>query len=366
VSPRIALTDRSGVNFEPESYQNTLTAGFGVRWAAGEVLWQGSYFEPLSISLSLDAIGEITGYGGQFRTDGADAGGGEPTTLGRTRNVTPPDPDCYRADGQVLDASRCFPRTLEGAPKRLEYSDLTLTAAHDRLYRIPEAEVDISANTQFLFPTSLRSRNSDLRLRTAVGFGLSRTFFNDRLGLSYGFSFTKNFYRFETRTVADRDDPIEFNGQDISLAENAGENNSLNTSFAITNSFGLSYSFPHDLAAATSYALTDTWTHDLSDGESCMFEFAPGQFENVCDNTAEIGDIDEGRALKVNQVFTAGVSWAAREWLSLALGMTSASPLRKPDSRDLNNPFVHGNRNGYTTVSLGAIVTLDKLYQSAF
>jgi hypothetical protein len=368
LSPTVALTDQSGVNFEPESYQDTLTAGFGVRWAMGKMVAPASFFDPLTATLSMDVTGEITGYGEDFRTNGGEGGGGQPSTLGGTvPEYEPVSSECQRLINEGGDVpSDCYPRDISGAPKRLNYSDLSLTLAHGKLATLP-GEVDLSGNVRAVFPTSLASRNNELYLRTSYGLGLSRAFLHDKLGVSYGVSFAKNFYRYETRTVAATEDPLEFNGARVDGAANDAENVKANTSFSVTNSLGLSYGLPHDLLASTSYALTDNWSYDLSN--ECVIENpTTGLPVDVCQDTNEVsaGAALEGRALKANQVFSLGLRWAARDWVSLALAMTTSSPVRKPDSSDFNNPFFHGDRNGYTSVSLGATFTLDKLYANVF
>lgn len=366
LSPSLAITDNSGVNFEPENYTNTLSAGFGLRWAMGKMVAQGSYLEPLTTSLSMDLVGELTGYGEEFRTDGANPGDpNDPNGFGTVPQYEPPSSECSQimSEGASPPAD-CIPRDISGSSKRLNYSDLALGFGHGKLARIPTVDVDVSGNIRALFPTSLASRNNDVYLRTSYGLALSRSFLSNKLGVNYGLSFAKNFYRYETRTVASSDDPLDFNNLSVDTGTNEAEGVRPNTSYSFTNSLGMSYSFPRGLSATTSYGLTQSFTYDFSDG--CTIELADGSLEDVCENTVQVGDPDEGRTLRVNQTFGLGVGWTAREWLSLSLGLNTSSPLRKNNTTDLNNPFWHGSRNGYTSVALGATVTMDKLYANAF
>lgn len=356
LSPSVSLSNDASVNAEPDNFNDVVSTGVGLNFAVGKLIWPKTYVEPLSAAVDFTVSGEVVGNSSAFRNPNFDQSA-------RPSFEAIPQ-SCYASiqAGQPV-GNECFARQVDdGAQKRLNYSDLKLTLSHGRLAQIPYVGVNVTGRASLSAPTSLQSRNEGLYTALGAGLGLARAVLGDKLSLSYGLSMSKPFRSSDTFIIQDSTDAApEINGTKAQVYS-PDNGKSRFTTFSITNSFTAAYTLPFNLGASVSYSLTDGWKASLDDCTVALEGSSVDQ-ANVCEN--RFGDIDDGKTLAASQLFVASLSWDARSWLSLGVSLTTATPLRKPNSASFYQPFIHTDRNGFSSIGLSASVTLDQLYAAA-
>jgi hypothetical protein len=211
-----------------------------------------------------------------------------------------------------------------------EWSDLTLRFGFPGIYTIPVAEIRISADLPFAFPTSRISRARTTIVAMSPGISLSRRFdVLSGITLRYGLRGTYWWNRYETgqyeRPTIDGcvTDCAQFRAME-----------SLNTTWRIANSFGLDVAFIEQLSLGISFAVV---RDDVGQPPVADVSFVP-----ITPTDARFSN-------------SAGVAltWQAIDALALTLGAETAHPQLRPGPGEYYAPFF----NRYTVTYLDA--TLD-------
>lgn len=362
LSPSVSQGFDFVLNAEPDNANITESTGLGLRWSLGKLFFAKSYVEPLTASLDWNFSAEMTGTSDAYRGTNYDGGGSSASGF---LQFEPVPQRCYDAiqQGETV-GNDCFPRQIDAAAqKRVNYGDMKLGLSHGKLATIPWTAVVVNGKVSMTLPTSLQSRNEQLVTTLGWGGGLSRTFLGDKLSLSYGLSFSKPLRGSDTFVIVDSDDPDpSYNGSDDPQFYSPDYGTSRFTTFSIANSFTASYALPWHLGASLSYTITDGWKESIDNQGQCEVELQGSSTPtaDVCEN--RFAEIDTGNTIKPSQLFLASLSYDPLDWLSLGLSLATDTPVRKPNSSDFYQPFLHTDRNGFSSLGLSAAVTFDRLY----
>lgn len=218
---------------------------------------------------------------------------------------------------------------------QFEWSDLTLRFGFPGFYTIPVAQIRISGDVPFAFPTSRISRARTTVVAMSPGISLSRRFdVLSGLTLRYGLRGTYWWNRYETGQYerptidgCDRDCG-RFRAMEV-----------LNPTWRITNSFGLDIAFIEQLSFGVSFAVV---RDDVGQPPVANISYVP-----VTPTDARFTN-------------SAGVSltWQAVEALSLTLGADSAHPQLRPGPGEYYAPFFNRFTVAYldATLDFGALI----------
>ncbi len=344
----VEVSDESSVNAEPENYNNVLSLGLNVGWAAGKMIFKKGFWAPLSASLGWSLQQEVIGNSDLFRGPGGSA----------DYIAEVPEGYVLAEQGGVLIDPNGVPRRVNGQEKRINYSDVTLGLSHGKLAKLPW-KINMSGNMRFILPVSLSSRNASLITAWTTGLGFRKTFLKeDKLSVGYNLGFTKYFHRYTTPGIHYSGTDAEIYGQVISPAEFIEHGGFRNAEFGFRNGISVGYQINEKLSASTSYSLNTTFSYAI---DQCDVVLSDGTTYDTCASTSRVGDADSGRGRRDSQVFTIGADYQLKDWVGLSLGLTTGSPVRTADGHGIRQPFFSTTRNGFTSIGLSASFAIDQL-----
>jgi hypothetical protein len=358
----LTLSDSSGLNAVGQNYRNELSTYFEPRWAIGDRLFGGS-----------GALGKLT-LSGRFVLTRALSGTGD-DSFGGTVNSGPVAP-CSNvlpsSEGGVIDPTqvrRCNPPS---ADRRIDYSDLWLTAGLPRFATIPRTGLDLSTSLRLILPTSVQSRYATLRFGLTGTGGLSRAFFGDKLRLIYTLGVTKNFHAYSTPGIdagppgpagdvgANPSGGLSGTGISNLYADptRAGQGG-FNVSFSLANSLSAHFDLSQRWSGDVLYLWTDAFTY----GHRCQLDLDGLALDSCATGAAVAGasgtDV-AARGHKRGQVFWVTASYSFRPWLSFSLAWVNWAPREKPDT-SYRQPFISTDYNAFTSVMLSATTSLEEI-----
>ena len=243
-------------------------------------------------------------------------------------------------------------RTVSGAYRRVDYSDIFVTVSNGSLYEIPKAKINIDAAFRFTLPTSLQSRNKGLRTYTMLYAGLTRAFSlpaTMRLFVGYGFYWVHYFWKNDVPNINDNYDSWEADNTDVTGSGDLDYvSSSYNPHDAVYNSLWVNLNFLKKFNLYLDY--THMWLAPYQPDDHCTVDLGNGTTTNACENTYEVRGYGRPQPweLRASQSFTASLSYSPLPYLKLALGLSTTAPERKPNSSSLQQPFIVTNYNRYT------------------
>lgn len=349
----IGLSSNHVLNAEPENVNWVTSYSFRAGWKMGRILFpENKNLKPLSLSASFSMSNEILGNDPRYRSqyfNDTELYGHNLSYLGVNDSIL------SRSDAENLD------RRVSGAQRRMDYSDINLKLSHGSLFTIPTLDIKVSGAMGFVIPTSLTSRNVGLNTKwdTTLNFARSFKVGGKDLSLSYGLTFTYYFYKYKTSYIQPMSEPVVVNGVTYDTMSN--ESVSRTNEFGFTNMFGVEYEIMKDVSVSMSYGLLTLRTHQF---DNCDYTTPTGEVINVCETTNSVRGYDPGsRGRRDFQMFSAGVSYNALDYLSLELSLSSFTPQRKPNSEDYQQPFLSFDRNNYSSVMFNISYSVDAFYK---
>ena len=346
----VDLSEDSSINAEPENYNNVVSMGFNVGWSFGKLLIKKGYFAPLSASAGFTLQDELAGNSDLFRT----ANG--PSNF--IANV--PEAFTLSQEGGVLLDPNGVPRRVSGNSKRINYSDISVGLSHAKLATLP-AKIKLSGAMRWVLPTSVSSQAVELYTMWNTKLSAKKTFLaGDKLSLGYSLGFTKFFHKYTTAGINHAGGSDIVFGEAVTPAEFINNGGGRLTEFGFSNGVNVGYQATPKLSASLSYAINSSFTYAIS---NCNITLPDGTQYDTCRATATntVSNPSSGRGARDSQVFSVGVGYDLKDWVSLGLTLTTAEPLRSLDGHSLRQPFFSTDRNGFTSVGASASFQLDSL-----
>ncbi len=351
-SLNLGLGSNHVLNAEPENANWSTSYSIRTGWKLGKMLFnENKHLKPLSLSASFSLSNEIMGndprYRSQFFND---------TEL-YTNNLSylgVSDTILSRSEAENLD------RRVSGTQRRLDYSDINITLAHGSLFTIPVANIAVSGSMGFLLPLSLTSRNVGLNTKWDTSLNFSRDFKvgGHDLSLSYGITFSYYFYKYKTSLVSHMSEPVLVNGIPVETIEN--ESISRNNEFGFTNMFSVDYSPTKKLGVSVGYGLLTLRSYQL---DNCLYTTPSGEVIDVCASTNDVRGYDPGgRGRRDYQMFSAGVTYKALDYLTFGLTLNTFTPQLKANTEDYQQPFLSFDRNNYSSLMFNISYSVDAFY----
>lgn len=358
----LTIADGSGLNSVGHNYRNDFVWYFEPAWNIGKMYLRGSRWQTLQLQARFSLTANVSG------TDEASFSG--------YSNSTGPQGTCGNPsinDNGTVDpgsVAYCSPKPNN---RRADYSDVFLTLRNPRIYTIPKIDVAINPSLRVVLPASAESQYATLIMSVQPSISVGRSFWKDRIRAGYGFGFTKYFHRY----AAPQLNPAS-GGQAASVGGNyndgafgAGLSNfyadptrvgtigGYNASYALTHTISGGYQISEKWSVDVLYLIIDAFTYD----HSCTL-----QVNGVSYSTCAAGDAvaaNSGASLsrpghRDSQVFWATLAYQPLDWLGLSLAWINWAPLQKPDS-SYRQGLISTDYNAFTTIQLGATITVDKL-----
>jgi len=196
-----------------------------------------------------------------------------------------------------------------------------------RFYTIPEAEIAISANLDFILPTSKWAQEQTLYFGLQPSLRLSRGFdVLSGLNLGYGLSVLKNFNEFTTGEL--EDSRIQNCSATPGGCYDGDFNSGLrNVSWRLANSFDASLSFTEWMSLNASFAILNSFLYDAYEDDTQTYL----PVENTDMRTALVYDVS--------------VTFIPLSYLWVTAGASTFNPQQAPDSSNYA-PFF----NRFTTL----------------
>jgi len=215
-------------------------------------------------------------------------------------------------------------------PNQWYVSDTSLSFSHAQIYKIPVAEIGISAGLSLGFPSSLQSQFRSLIMSVRGNIGLSRSVGPVYFG--YGFGFFKNFNQYtmpmlDRKKVGDKVILAHYRGNE-QLTTDLVAVGGLNTSFGLSNSFTVSWSIIDELSLAVQYSLTHGWTYGSYPKDELSSEYAHG-----------------GMSRRDGQSGVIDLSYSFNPYVSASLGIQTAVAPKTADNKAFIFPFANFSNN---------------------
>lgn len=325
----VSLFEVSGLSFEAEAYENQLALVLSPSFDLGSRFFSGTWAEPLSLAAELQLEGELSGSDSRFR--GTHFGSSALLRQSPERLALPAD-------------------QIDGLERRVLLSDLTLSASHDTLAKLPW-NVVVGGSVRVVLPTSISSWNASLVAAPSAAVSLSR----ELSRFTFGYSLRGVLYLFGSATVpiAYNPEPVVVNGQEVEpYRPTSGE---LNPSHGVVNTLSIAVELPRTWSLSAEYSLLDTWAHPLS---GCQVPGVPTA--DVCRDGPLVGSVQMGGGQRDSHTFHLEAGFKPLPWGSLAVGLSTFRPLRAPDG-SIGNPFLHITRDNYSTLYLSFAVSAAEL-----
>jgi len=352
-----SIYDGTGLN--GPAYANSINMYFEPNWAIGKRWLGGTRFSRLAIA-------------GRFVLSRALAGYDESGFTGSAAQAPIGNCGGIQISGQGGQLEGIPNRCPTAGPNRWDYSDLWLTIKNPKIYTIPKVGIDLNPSMRVVFPTSLQSQYRTMLLSLTASLGLSRSFFHDKLTLSYSLGFTKFFYRntapgpLPTGTLPDGSVDGYSTSSIDGLANfyldpsHSSSPDMLNPNFGLTNLFSVDYAPTDKLSFSLLYILFDNFAY----GAQCGVQPYGNVMTDVCANANTVamatnGVGTYGPAHKDTQVLWVTAGYQVLDWLNLSIAWINWAPLRKPDN-SFRQGVISTNYDAFTTISFGATMSIEK------
>lgn len=368
----LSFSDSTALN--AENYSNGLGLTLSPAWAVGSKFLKNTPFKALNISGRFSIGRSLAGY--------------DPTGVTPDNGIAPLGTcsDVKTNTNGTVDPNSINRCQLPANNYRFEPSDLLITVSNPGIYKIPVADVRINPSVRLTVPFSYTSRYATLQAALQAAVGASRTFLDNKLSVSYSFSFSKNFHKYATPTLQTRSpegngglispgyDAASVASNDVAFYANASATSpagGFNTSYGFSNVFNVGYQILPKLGVSATYVIGSSFSY----AGACATGTYGGVTTNPCDNADKVAQSSsinssysqasragwrEGTAginIRDSQTFVFGASYDATNWASVYLQWVNSSPLRAPNNT-LYQPFISTNYNAFTSVSLGASFSL--------
>lgn len=355
---RLGLRMGTGVNMEPEAARLDMSYQFKMTWKFGKLITKKGWAKLLNFSFRINLSHQPVGSNAMYRTGDPDP------NIALNASETLPVAD---AGGLLQLSNDALPRTVDGAPRTARVSDIMLTVAHGKLYKIPKAGIAFDGLVRMSLPTSVRSRNSTMYFALTGALGASRSFkfkvgkVKQSVTVGYTLGISKYFHAWKTASLDLREDGFTVEGTAVDDPFH-GQLTTVNPNFAVSNDFFVTYSFYKGMSVTVAYGILNYRTYDFDKCEIQYNSSDPGATTNLCNTAEELIDGYEPVGWRDFHGFSLSLSYAVLPYLGLQLAMTTQTPQRKPDTGSFYQPFFQTNRNGFTSIMLTAYFTLEKLY----
>lgn len=349
------MADSTSLNAVGQNYRNDLAWYFEPSWHVGARFAPTTRFKTFGIHLRFVVTEMLTG------TDEAGFGpNANSGPQGTCSNITP-------GPGGTVDPTQvgyCNPQPND---RRTDYGDIWLTFSNPRIYTIPKIGVDINPSFRFYLPTSLQSRHQTLIMGIMPSLSVSRRFWKDRISLSYGFGVRKNFHQYTTAEVQYRPGDAAVLGGNptdgangASFANRIGDPTAFNGNFALMHSIVGGVKFHKQVSFSALYIIFNTQGYNP---ESCVVD-TQGMSIDTCANGDAVASSSGTRldrpGWRDQQVLWLTLSYQPWDYLGFALMYINWAPMQKPDG-SYRQGVISTDYNAFTTLSLGATVSLDKV-----
>ncbi len=348
----LGLGSNHSLNAEPESTSWVTSYSLRAGWRLGSILFpDDKNLRPLNLSASFSFSNEVMGSDPRYRSaffSDTDLYTNNLSYLGVSDTIL------SRKEAEDLD------RRVDGTERRIDYSDINVRLAHGSLFKIPGADIDVSGSFSFLIPLSMTSRNVGLNTKTDTALNFSRTFKvgGRDLSLGYGLTFSYYFYKYKTASVNHLSQPVLVNGVEYDTLQY--ETVSRQNEFGFTNMLSLGYSPLDKVNMSMAYGLLTLRTYKL---DNCLYTTPSGEVIDICASTNEVRGYDPGnRGRRDYQMFSAGVTYQALDYLTLGLTLNTFTPQRKPNTEEYQQPFLSFNRNNYSSIMFNISYSVDAFY----
>ena len=345
-----AIYDGSALN--AANYSNELDQYFLPSWNFGKLWLKNTPFKNLGLAGRFTLGRVLTGYDESSFAHDSDQGPLQPCS-----SITP------STQGGVVDPTmvqRCNTNQVH----RWDYGDVWLTLRNPKIYTIPKLLVNISPSVRVVIPASLQSRKNTLMLGTTTSVGLSRAFLGDKVTIGYSAGLTLNAFGSKTPVYTPGN---ENNGVSVidrsggPFIEAAGGSNS---PWGVIQVASIDYAPLEKLSFSLLYIYINSHTYALSDNATYA-----GYDVNTYDNGMAVagnsGSNIQRSVAKDSQWFWATAGYQALDWLNLSVSLITISPARKPDGT-LRQPFLSTDYNAFSSINVGASVSIEKVAAKLF
>lgn len=365
-----SVYDSSGLN--GTYYTNTLDFYFLPNWQVGRLLLKGTRFERLILGgrfvLSRPLSGFDEGYFNQY------------SDLGPAKQCANLQTSTQGGIVDVNQVGRCdVPSNY-----RWDYGDIVLSLIAPRVYTIPVLGININPGIVGTIPASAQSRYQTLRFALGGTLGLNRGFLG-RLNARYTFGFTKLFQQYTTPRASEDGAPLQngFVAANYNLSQSFDASlvdattdirtnpyffstvGGRNPNFGLSHIFGLDITATEALSFSVMYILRQSFPYTVP----CVVDYANLDGINVCENgsvvAAKSGSDITLNPQRVSQIFWVSAGYQINDWLNVSASLVTASPQKAPDN-SYRQPFLYLNANGFSSVSLGASVSIDHILDHLF
>lgn len=361
---KLGLGSYNALNTAGEGEEWYLRYSFNLDWAVGKVFWpKTKVLKAFKVRLSFRVQNEIVGTDPTYRSTSFS----NPNYSGSQQEYLP-----ISDTGLVVSESGTdnTDRKVEGAYRRVDYSDLWLTIMNTSLYTIPKAKINIDAALRLTLPTSLQSRNKGLRTYTMLYAGLTRGFrfpHNLNLFAGYGFYWVHYFWKNDVPEIHDNYDSWDVDNTEVSGSDDLDYVASgYNPHDAVYNSLWVNFNFLKKFNFYIDY--TYMWVAPYQPDEYCEVDLGNGLTTNACENTYELRGYGRPQPweMRNSQMFTMSLSYDPLPYLKVAAGFTTVAPELKPNSQDYQQAFLVTNYNRYSMFMFNLTFYTGKLLKSVY
>jgi hypothetical protein len=358
----LTTADGSGLNSAGHNYRNDFVWYFEPTWNVGQLYLRGTRWKSLRLM-------------GRFAVT-ANASGTDEANFSGHSNASPPGtcPGTTINDNGTLNPGSVGYCNPTPNTRRADYSDLWLTLRAPRLYTIPKINVYLNPAFRVILPTSLQSQYQTLVMALTPSLAAGRTFWRDKIRVGYGFGFTKNFHRYTSPQLTPQSGgtATTAGGNFSDGAYGAGLSNFyLDPSRDGTiGGYNVSYSLSHTISGGIQ--INDKWSIDVlyviidsfTYGHTCDASnvVAGGVAVDTCATGSAVAGNSGSKITnhRDSQVFWATLAYQPLDWLGLTLAWINWAPMQKLDS-SYRQGIISTDYNAFTTIQLGATITVDKL-----
>jgi hypothetical protein len=361
---KLGLGSYNALTTAGEGEEWYLRYSFNLDWSFGKVFWpKTKVLNAFKARLTFRVQNEMVGTDPRYRTTNF----ANPNYSGSQMEYLP-----ISDQGGYLDESDAHQtdRTVSGAYRRADYSDVWLTIMNSSLYTIPKAKINIDAALRVTLPTSLQSRNKGLRTYIMSYAGLTRGFslpYNMKLFAGYGFYWVHYFWKSDVPHTKDNFDSWEDPNTGVSSTDDYDyPASSYNPHDAVYNSLWVNLNFLKKFNFYVDY--TYMWIAPYQPDDYCIVDLGNGTTTNACENTYDVRGYSRPQPweMRTSQMFTMSLSYAPLPYLKVAAGLTTVAPERKPNSQDYQQAFLVTNYNRYSMFMLNLTFYTGKLLKSVY